>query len=77
VGVTSLDLLWSGLALETADRAETNRCRSACLLELVGARYLLVVLELVLGPKRFTDIREGLPWLSPDVLACGGLTFTR
>jgi DNA-binding HxlR family transcriptional regulator len=39
-------------------------------LDLVGERWaLLVVRELVLGPKRFTDLRMGLPHLSPDVLS--------
>jgi DNA-binding HxlR family transcriptional regulator len=39
-------------------------------LDLVGERWaLLVVRELLLGPKRFTDLRAGLPHLSPDVLA--------
>jgi DNA-binding HxlR family transcriptional regulator len=36
----------------------------------VGERWaLLIVRELVLGPKRFTDLRAGLPGLSPNVLA--------
>jgi DNA-binding HxlR family transcriptional regulator/putative sterol carrier protein len=36
----------------------------------VGERWaLLVVRELVLGPKRFTDLRAGLPHLSADVLS--------
>jgi DNA-binding HxlR family transcriptional regulator len=39
-------------------------------LDRVGERWaLLVVRELLLGPKRFTDIRQGLPSLSPDVLS--------
>jgi DNA-binding HxlR family transcriptional regulator len=39
-------------------------------LDLVGERWaLLVVRELVLGPKRFTDLRAGLPNVSPDVLS--------
>src|ERR1022692_3712680 len=45
-------------------------CGVARALDLVGERWaLLVVRELVLGPKRFTDLRAGLPNLSPDVLA--------
>jgi DNA-binding HxlR family transcriptional regulator len=37
---------------------------------VIGERWaLLVVRELLLGPKRFTDLRAGLPHLSPDVLA--------
>jgi DNA-binding HxlR family transcriptional regulator/putative sterol carrier protein len=39
-------------------------------LDLVGERWaLLVVRELLLGPKRFTDLRTGLPNASPNVLA--------
>ena len=39
-------------------------------LDIVGERWaLMIVRELVLGPKRFTDIRTGLPGVSPDVLA--------
>jgi DNA-binding HxlR family transcriptional regulator len=39
-------------------------------LDLVGERWaLLVVRELVLGPKRFTDLRGGLPTASPNVLS--------
>jgi DNA-binding HxlR family transcriptional regulator len=37
---------------------------------VVGERWaLLVVRELVLGPKRFTDLRAGLPGVSADVLS--------
>nr|WP_269204457.1 winged helix-turn-helix transcriptional regulator [Motilibacter deserti] len=37
---------------------------------MVGERWaLLVVRELVLGPKRFTDLRTGLPLASPNVLS--------
>ena len=39
-------------------------------LDRVGERWaLMVVRELLLGPKRFTDLRTGLPAVSPDVLA--------
>jgi DNA-binding HxlR family transcriptional regulator len=39
-------------------------------LDLVGERWaLLVIRELLLGPKRFTDLRAGLPKLGPDILA--------
>jgi DNA-binding HxlR family transcriptional regulator len=38
-------------------------------LSLIGERWaLLVVRELMLGPKRFTDLRAGLPGISPNVL---------
>lgn len=44
-------------------------CAVAHALDLVGERWaLLVVRELVLGPKRFTDLQAGLPGVSPDVL---------
>lgn len=39
-------------------------------LDLVGERWaLLIVRELLLGPKRFTDLRAGLAAVSPDMLA--------
>src|SRR5215210_5774175 len=51
-------------------RTYGDRCGVARALDLVGERWaLLVVRELVLGPKRFTDLRAGLPRLSTDVLA--------
>jgi len=38
-------------------------------LNVVGERWaLLVVRELLLGPKRFTDLRADLPGISPNVL---------
>jgi DNA-binding HxlR family transcriptional regulator len=38
-------------------------------LDLIGERWaLLVVRELLLGPKRFTDLRAGIPGASADVL---------
>ena len=44
-------------------------CAMAHALDLIGERWaLLVVRELTLGPKRFTDIRVGLPAISPNVL---------
>ena len=51
-------------------RAYRDRCGVARALDLVGDRWaLLVVRELLLGPKRFTDLRAGLPHIGPDVLA--------
>jgi DNA-binding HxlR family transcriptional regulator len=47
-----------------------DSCGIARALDLVGERWtLLVVRELVLGPKRFTDLRAGLPGISADVLS--------
>ena len=51
-------------------RTYGDRCGIARALDAVGDRWaLLVVRELLLGPKRFTDLRGGLPRVSPDVLA--------
>jgi DNA-binding HxlR family transcriptional regulator len=45
-------------------------CPSAHALDLIGDRWaLLVVRELLLGPKRFTDLRRGLPKISRNVLS--------
>jgi len=50
-------------------RKNADGCAAAHALELIGDRWaLLVVRELVLGPKRFTDLRTGLPRISPNVL---------
>jgi DNA-binding HxlR family transcriptional regulator len=51
-------------------RTYGDRCGIARALDVVGDRWaLLVVRELLLGPKRFTDLRAGLPRVTPDVLA--------
>jgi DNA-binding HxlR family transcriptional regulator len=53
-----------------AKRTYGDPCGIARALDVVGERWaLLVVRELLLGPKRFTDLRTGLPHLSPDVLS--------
>jgi DNA-binding HxlR family transcriptional regulator len=45
-------------------------CGIARALDVIGERWaLLVVRELILGPKRFTDLRAGLPNVGPDVLS--------
>ncbi|MEQ8695270.1 MAG: winged helix-turn-helix transcriptional regulator [Bauldia litoralis] len=50
-------------------RSYDDGCATAHALELIGERWaLLVVRELVLGPKRFGDLRKGLPGISPNVL---------
>jgi DNA-binding HxlR family transcriptional regulator len=51
-------------------RSYEDGCAAAHALDLVGERWaLLVVREMVLGPKRFTDLRTGLPGISPNVLS--------
>src|SRR6476659_9031258 len=50
-------------------RTYGDRCGVARALDVVGERWaLLIVRELLLGPKRFTDLRAGLPHVSSDVL---------
>src|SRR5687768_3567876 len=51
-------------------RTYGDGCGIAHGLDLVGERWaLLVVRELLLGPKRFTDLRGGLPSASTNVLS--------
>jgi DNA-binding HxlR family transcriptional regulator len=50
-------------------RRYEDGCAAAHGLDLVGDRWaMLVVRELLLGPKRFTDLRAGLAGISPNVL---------
>jgi DNA-binding HxlR family transcriptional regulator len=45
-------------------------CSLAKALDVVGERWtLLVIRELLDGPKRYTDLREGIPGISTDLLA--------
>jgi DNA-binding HxlR family transcriptional regulator len=51
-------------------RSYGDGCATAYALDLVGERWaLLVVREMLLGPKRFNDLRTDLPGVSPTVLA--------
>lgn len=51
-------------------RSYQDACRFAYALDLVGERWaLLIVRELLLGPKRFTDLRAGLPHASTNILS--------
>ena len=51
-------------------RTYGDGCGIAHALDLVGERWaLLVVRELLLGPKRFKDLRAGLPGASTSVLS--------
>src|SRR4028118_2183534 len=52
-----------------AKRRYEDACGAAHALDLVGERWaLLVMRELMLGPKRFTDLRADLPGISANVL---------
>lgn len=47
-----------------------DACAAAHALEIVGERWtLLVMRELTTGPRRFSDLRAGLPGISANVLA--------
>jgi DNA-binding HxlR family transcriptional regulator len=50
-------------------RSYDDGCAFAQALDLVGERWaLLIVRELMFGPKRFTDLRESLPGIATNVL---------
>jgi DNA-binding HxlR family transcriptional regulator len=52
-----------------AKRSYAQHCPLACALDLVGERWtLLIVRDLVSGPKRYTDLQRGLPGLASDLL---------
>jgi DNA-binding HxlR family transcriptional regulator len=47
-----------------------QRCPLARALDIVGERWtLLVVRELMLGPRRYTDLADGLPGVGTNILA--------
>ena len=51
-------------------RTYGDGCAIARGLDVIGERWaLLVVRELLLGPRRYTDLRSGLPNASPNVLS--------
>jgi DNA-binding HxlR family transcriptional regulator len=51
-------------------RSYNQYCGVAHALDLVGERWgMLIVRELLLGPKRFVDLRHGLPGIGTSVLA--------
>ena len=53
----------------TTMRTYGDGCSSAHALDLVGERWaLLIVRDLLFGPKRFSDLTAGLPQGSPNVL---------
>jgi len=50
-------------------RTKLDGCGIAHASDLLGQRWaLLVIRELLLGPKRFTDLRAGIPDISANVL---------
>lgn len=56
-------------ASRTDRRSYDDACGAAHALDLLGERWaLLVVREMLLGPKRFSDLRADLPGISANVL---------
>lgn len=54
----------------TSFRSYGDPCGIARALDAIGERWaLLIIRELMLGPKRFTDLRDGLAGASPNVLS--------
>lgn len=46
-----------------------QRCPAAIALDVIGERWTpLIVRELLLGPKRFTDLADGLPGIGTNIL---------
>jgi DNA-binding HxlR family transcriptional regulator len=60
-------------ATRTTATAERKRYQQYCPvargLDLLGERWtLLVVRDLIMGPRRYTDLRQGLPGIATDLL---------
>ncbi|MFB9831035.1 winged helix-turn-helix transcriptional regulator [Actinoallomurus acaciae] len=54
----------------TTVRTYGDPCAAARALDLIGERWaLLIVRELLFGPKRYSDLQSGLPGASPTVLS--------
>lgn len=51
-------------------RRYDDRCGIALAMDILGERWsVLIVRDLLLGPKRFTDLQAGLSGISPNVLS--------
>jgi DNA-binding HxlR family transcriptional regulator len=54
----------------TTVRTYGDPCAAARALDLIGERWALVIVrELLFGPKRYSDLQSGLPNASPTVLS--------
>ncbi len=50
-------------------RSYNQYCSAAKALDVIGDRWLLLLVrELLLGPRRFTDLQDGLPGIGPNRL---------
>src|SRR5712691_6805120 len=57
-------------SVRMSKRSYAQLCPIAHALDLVGERWtLLVVRELLLGPKRFSDLHAGLPGIGTNILS--------
>ena len=69
VGLSGTRTDTSGSRRSSARRRYDDGCAAAHALDLIGERWaLLVVRELLLGPRRFSDLRDALASISPNVL---------
>jgi DNA-binding HxlR family transcriptional regulator len=58
-----------GYTSAMSQRSYNQYCPIAHALDLIGERWsLLIVRDLLLGPKRFSDLREGLPGIGTNIL---------
>lgn len=58
-----------GKITKLGSRSYDDACGTAHALDLIGERWaLLVMRELMLGPRRFSDLRASLPGISANVL---------
>ena len=63
------EVKFCGIIASVKSRAYGQYCGFARALEVVGERWaLLVVRDLLVGPKRFTDLLRGLPGIPSNVL---------
>jgi DNA-binding HxlR family transcriptional regulator/putative sterol carrier protein len=54
---------------ESPRKSYEQFCPAARALDVVGERWtLLIVRDLLMGPKRYTDLRAGLPGIATDIL---------
>ena len=51
-------------------RSYEQHCPIALALDTLGDRWVLLILrELTIGPRRFTDLRGALPGIAPNLLS--------
>ena len=53
-----------------ASRSYGQYCGVTTAVELVGERWaMLIVRDLLVGPRRYTDLKQGLPKIPTDILS--------